>query len=154
GRRPFQSQSIEDLLEMQRSQEPPALRPLVPEIPGVVESAILKALRKDPDQRFPSCEQLAVAIGCQLLRETHPASKVVLEADVTVWSRSNYVDVSVTWSMFLRPLYQWVFELLGLRRKTRLVLTPDCLWAIEARATVVVQQPLKCIDGIVAKQSR
>jgi hypothetical protein len=51
---------------MHREQEPMSPRRFVVDLPESVNSALLRALQKDPNQRFSSCEELAVALGCQL----------------------------------------------------------------------------------------
>jgi serine/threonine protein kinase len=64
GRRPFESDDWIKLLEMHRYDEPPSPRSIQPDLPDGVCSALLCALKKDPNRRHPSCEAFAVALGC------------------------------------------------------------------------------------------
>ena len=81
GRRPFESNSWLDLLEMHFSSAPPRPRSLDPDIPETVEAAILKALEKDPNLRFSTCTELAVALGCQFLTGPAPLPRILLETE-------------------------------------------------------------------------
>ena len=63
GHRPFESDSWIDLLEKHYSEPPPSPRSLAPDLPQSVEDAILRSLEKDPNRRFSSCSELAVALG-------------------------------------------------------------------------------------------
>ena len=52
GRLPFDSENEFELMKMQTEQTPVAPRELNPNIPVAVEEAIMRAIKKDPDQRF------------------------------------------------------------------------------------------------------
>jgi tetratricopeptide (TPR) repeat protein/tRNA A-37 threonylcarbamoyl transferase component Bud32 len=67
GRRVFENSAWSELLRMHREQEPLSAARIVPDLPESVCMALLRALRKDPNQRFASCEEFAVALGCRLL---------------------------------------------------------------------------------------
>ncbi len=67
GRRPFEGKSWRSLLEMHATAEPPRPSALRPDLPDAIGEAILRALDKDPNRRFATCEELAVALGCQFL---------------------------------------------------------------------------------------
>ncbi len=69
GRRVFEHSDLAALLEMHRSQEPAWFRAGLPDLPETVCAALTRALRKDPNQRFATCEEFAVALGCQVLSE-------------------------------------------------------------------------------------
>jgi serine/threonine protein kinase/tetratricopeptide (TPR) repeat protein len=69
GHRPFISDDWMELVRMQREAEPPSPRVHAPELPGSICDALLRGLAKDPNKRFPSCEEFATAIGCQLLTD-------------------------------------------------------------------------------------
>jgi tRNA A-37 threonylcarbamoyl transferase component Bud32 len=61
GERPFEG-SMSELIAQQLSVPPPSLRERVPTIPGEVEQVVLKALAKDPKQRFPRVQDFATAL--------------------------------------------------------------------------------------------
>lgn len=68
GAAPFAGLDEVDLLQAQINTEPP---PLVPRVPGVtpeLEAAIMKALAKRAEQRFPSVRAFSDAIGATALR--------------------------------------------------------------------------------------
>lgn len=68
GAPPFAGLDEVELLQAQIGRDPP---PLVPRIPGVtpgLEAAIMKALAKRPEQRYPSIRAFSDAIGATALR--------------------------------------------------------------------------------------
>ncbi|MCC6901007.1 MAG: serine/threonine protein kinase [Polyangiaceae bacterium] len=67
GKRPFDAENLYDLLRQHIEVPPQSLRELRPEIPPALESVVLRALEKDPGQRFQTLELLAGA-----LRQTAP----------------------------------------------------------------------------------
>ncbi len=83
GRLPFEASNDYELMRAQVEAAPPSLRDLAPEIPPEVEQAVLRALRKGPDERWPSAAAfgaaLAEASGIELsvrplpLPDSHPA---------------------------------------------------------------------------------
>ena len=82
GRRPFESNSWIDVLEKHYSEPPPKPRTLVPDLPQSVEDAILRSLEKDPNRRFSTCSELAVALGCQFLSGPAPLPEILLETEI------------------------------------------------------------------------
>jgi serine/threonine protein kinase len=131
GRRLFSATRVVELLEMHRSQVPPPIRSLVPHIPEAVEGAILQALRKDPDQRFLSCESFAVALGCRFLSDGRSAGEIELEADVQIveaeWSLVP-VHIVLSWLARYRLVPgsgEWSLV------PAHIVLTPTALLFIE-----------------------
>ncbi len=61
GERPFRG-SMTDLISQQLSASPPSLRGKVPTIAPEIEQVVLKALEKDPNQRFDSVRAFATAL--------------------------------------------------------------------------------------------
>jgi serine/threonine-protein kinase len=72
GRHLFEAEGSAELLRLHREQDPPSVRGLVPDIPESVDKAIQRALHKNPNERFDSCQDFAAAMGCQFL--TSPAA--------------------------------------------------------------------------------
>jgi hypothetical protein len=62
GRLPFDGKSDVEVLIAQAGSEPPAPRSINPAISPVLERVVLKALRKNPDQRFASAEEFRAAL--------------------------------------------------------------------------------------------
>jgi serine/threonine-protein kinase len=66
GRPPFQGKTLGQLLAAHRSEPPPALTDLRPEVPADLAAVVARCLAKDPSDRFPSAGDLARALGqCQ-----------------------------------------------------------------------------------------
>lgn len=61
GKRPFEG-SLWEVFQQHLSVPPPALRKYVPSIPFAVEHVVLKALSKDPGQRFATVQAFALAL--------------------------------------------------------------------------------------------
>jgi serine/threonine-protein kinase len=62
GRRPFQNETPYSIAVMQVTTPPPVPRSINPQIPGSVEQVILKALKKQPQNRYQTAVQLAEAL--------------------------------------------------------------------------------------------
>jgi serine/threonine protein kinase len=63
GRRPFEHDSPHLLLKMHQLATPPPPTEFSPETPAAVSGSILRALSKDPNARFASCEEFAASLG-------------------------------------------------------------------------------------------
>jgi serine/threonine protein kinase len=62
GQKPFQGESLFELLRKQVEEPPPAPRSLRPDLPAEVESVILTALAKAPEHRFGSAQAMSMAL--------------------------------------------------------------------------------------------
>jgi hypothetical protein len=62
GRRPFEADSLYELLRLHLEQRPAAPRALRPDIPAAYEAVILRALEKDAAYRFQSATELSNAL--------------------------------------------------------------------------------------------
>jgi serine/threonine-protein kinase len=76
GRRPFEAQTTEDLLQQQIETTPPRPRELNPGIPGPVEAVLMRGLAKDPNDRYPTVR----AFGRALTGAVEQTRGVSLEA--------------------------------------------------------------------------
>jgi eukaryotic-like serine/threonine-protein kinase len=63
GEPPFGSRGAQATLFRHLTEPPPRLRSLRPEVPSAVEAAVLRALAKDPTERFATAEEMAAALG-------------------------------------------------------------------------------------------
>src|SRR5258708_1039058 len=61
GERPFEGSSLMDLILKHRFALPPSLCEKVPSLSPVIEQVVLRALAKDPQQRFPNIQSFADA---------------------------------------------------------------------------------------------
>jgi serine/threonine-protein kinase len=66
GKRPFEAETSTELLNLQIGKEPPALRSLNVSASKGVEELVLKLLRKKPDDRFRSYDEVIAAIDAIL----------------------------------------------------------------------------------------
>jgi hypothetical protein len=62
GQAPFHADSEFEILNDHVNTPPPPLTRAHPQIPSEIENAVLKALAKNPDQRFQSAEQFSAAL--------------------------------------------------------------------------------------------
>jgi serine/threonine protein kinase/TPR repeat protein len=72
GSPPFNAASEYDLMQAQINQKPERLIPKLPGLDPKIESALLRALSKKPDQRFPSTRAFSDALGASTLRMDAP----------------------------------------------------------------------------------
>ncbi|MBZ5723541.1 MAG: serine/threonine protein kinase [Acidobacteriia bacterium] len=80
GRLPFDSDSDYELLMAQVQKQPPTPRELGIELPAEVESAVMKALEKDPDRRYRDAASFAAALSALTPASGRGAGKAVLKA--------------------------------------------------------------------------
>jgi serine/threonine-protein kinase len=72
GRPPFLAAGLGELLTHHLTREPEPLRTHLAHVPPVLEEAVLRALRKDPEQRFASMREFRAALGPVLLPRLTP----------------------------------------------------------------------------------
>ncbi len=65
GNKLFTAETHQEFLDKHLTFTPPVPSDQLPEIPPEVDAAIGRALAKDPDQRFASCQEFAEAFGCE-----------------------------------------------------------------------------------------
>ena len=63
GKRPFSGETSAELKEQHVNEPPPRLRALNPGVPGPVEDVVMKALSKNPDDRFPTTGEFGTALA-------------------------------------------------------------------------------------------
>ncbi len=67
GIRPFQGSTMWEIIDQHLFQSPPSLREMLPDLPPMVEACILKALAKDPCDRFATAQEFVTTLelACQ-----------------------------------------------------------------------------------------
>lgn len=81
GRRPFAGSSFKELTKRIRKEAPMRLRKIRPEIPKRLEEAILTALEKDKENRYPDAESFAAALvpfGGRFLPKDEPTDSFTM----------------------------------------------------------------------------
>lgn len=62
GRVPFRAQGDFETMRSQVDDPPPPLREFAPELPPVIEEVVLRALAKDPEERFQTTQEFSEAL--------------------------------------------------------------------------------------------
>jgi serine/threonine-protein kinase len=102
GHRLFENTDWRELLRMHREQEPLSPRRFVPDLPESVCNALLRALQKDPNLRLASCEEFAVAFGCQLLNAPVPLPEILRLTEVPrMWGEWNDARFRIATAVYL-----------------------------------------------------
>jgi serine/threonine protein kinase len=70
GIRPFQGSTMWEIIDQHLFQSPPSLREMLPDLPPMVEACILKALAKDPCDRFATVQEFVTTLELACHGET------------------------------------------------------------------------------------
>ncbi len=73
GKQPFSSDSLPGLIHQILSVDPPDPETVSAEVPRPGSDVLLRALAKQPDQRFATCVEFADALAAAVLRKESPA---------------------------------------------------------------------------------
>ena len=86
GRLPFRARTTADWLQMHREADVPSPRAMNPSLPASLDAAIMRALAKNPDDRFQNAAEFATALRAALpeTRYAMDASDVATEATTKV----------------------------------------------------------------------
>jgi len=76
GRLPFEGKSHLAIMLQHRMDEPPPLQDICPGVSPQIEGVILKALAKDPEERFPTVTHFAGALHTALQEEVIPTQRL------------------------------------------------------------------------------
>lgn len=114
GHRVFEHSDWVEVLRMHCEQEPLPPQQFVPDLPESVCAALTRALQKDPNRRFGSCGEFALAIGCQLLSAPTALPEIL---------RMAAVHMSGDWDSAR-------FRLVRKGMTAYLILGQDALWGV------------------------
>ena len=70
GNRVFSHADPTQLLQMHISEPPPRARDVLPDLPEAAEAALLRALEKNPDKRFATCQELLLHFSGDVAQHT------------------------------------------------------------------------------------
>ncbi len=133
--RPFVSKSWREMLDLHAKAAPPAPRSHAPDLPEGVNKAILQALDKDPNRRFATCEQFAVALGCQLLSAPTVQTPEILREATLRKIKGRYRS----------------FDVMGFRsQRPYVALAPEAMWI--ASQAEMIQVPIGAITRVYRKK--
>ena len=74
GRLPFESDTPVSLLHLHVTQEPPPLRERAPQVSKSLDRIVMRALAKDPEDRFATAGELAEALEAEFAHKRKPSS--------------------------------------------------------------------------------
>ncbi len=93
GKLPFEGLSALEIARMQMEEPPPAPRVINPDLSPALEAVILKALAKEPQNRYPSGAALAEALNEALRRTPQEAREQLTERNQTLIKRYRLKDI-------------------------------------------------------------
>jgi serine/threonine protein kinase len=73
GQRPFEGDSLANLLREVMNSEPPPPSKVRPELPAALDEVVLRCLRKRPEERYADAEELAAAVRALIGRNSQPS---------------------------------------------------------------------------------
>jgi serine/threonine protein kinase len=82
GRPPFRGDNVLAIAHRIRTEAPPPLREMYPDLPRFLEAIILRLLEKAPEKRFHSADELAAVLTQRLAKANLAGSAYVEKADV------------------------------------------------------------------------
>lgn len=128
GQRPFTDDNSISLLQRHQTEPPQPIESLTGGLPGNAGFAVMKALAKNPNDRFASCGEFAAAFGCTLPSERRHLAPTVKEFACIVVP--GMPDFFVT----VFPMWLMRFLLFAFRRliTVQIVLTDDALHTVQA----------------------
>jgi hypothetical protein len=156
GQAPFHADSEFEILNDHVNTPPPPPTRLHPHIPGGIEHAVLKALAKNPEQRFQSVEQFSAAL--EHPEEFYLAATVADAAPVTPDRRVSVAPVAAS------PAVPAVPAKTGFWTRSRPLLAGTCValvclfaaWLLfrpEPQTQIIVQAPPRPVSAAPAPAS-
>ncbi|MDE5588469.1 MAG: PASTA domain-containing protein, partial [Acetatifactor sp.] len=119
GRVPFNGETTVAIAIKHIQEELPSPKDFVPEIPGVVESIVLKCCQKSPDRRYQSAQELIADLKQSLM---NPDEDFVVQNDVEMDGDTRMITESEVAQIKRRTAYQEEYpereEIMRLRSDT------------------------------------
>ena len=104
GKAPFYGQSIAEILEKVRNQDPTPPAKLQADLPADLQTICLKCLAKSPDQRYSSAAELARDLRCWLNHEPIAASPPTTWNRIALWCRRHPAQAGLSAALMLTVL--------------------------------------------------
>ncbi len=101
GRRPFEGETSDQTRKLILDEEPPAPRRLRSDVPGDLETIVLKCLEKSPDARYPTAQALAEDLGRYLRNEPIAAARASLARRSVKYAQRKPQAVALLVSLLL-----------------------------------------------------
>jgi serine/threonine-protein kinase len=101
GRPPFRGPDTAEVLRRVREEDPEAPSRLRPDVPRALESVCLKALRKRPEERYPSVADLAADVRRWLADEPVSAYREPLSTRLGRWARRHRTGVAAATALLV-----------------------------------------------------
>jgi peptide/nickel transport system substrate-binding protein len=102
GERPFEG-SVTEIMVKHLSMPPPPLRERVPTIPPEIEQVVLRALAKDPKERFASVRDFATALEQASQHTLSPTAQLSSEQPAPAAAPATFVTVAAPTSQPILP---------------------------------------------------
>jgi serine/threonine-protein kinase len=101
GQAPFSGDSAYEVLETVREKEPNRPRVVCPDVPPALEAICLRALAKEPENRYPSARALGKDVQRWLADEPVEAYREGMPARVARWGRRHKTAVAAAAAILL-----------------------------------------------------
>lgn len=131
GEIPFDGDTPMEVSMKHAYQQPPSPRQYNPEIPAAVESAVLRALAKDPQQRYQSAAEMAADLGriTARLEQARARNEIIglYKSGLEAFAAGNWDQAveRLTHLVALDPAYEDATELLEAAREQQLRVGPQ-----------------------------
>lgn len=108
GVRPFEGSTPEELARKQLTATPQSLREKVPSLSSFVEQVVLKALEKDPQQRYPTVNEFAQALELAIQQEANLFSAPTLLEPLPLVRSMDGSQSSSVLTTFQKTKEEWL----------------------------------------------
>jgi hypothetical protein len=85
GRRPHEAESLQRLLVLQLTTEPPTLSVIAPQVPDAAASAVMRALARDPRARWQTAGELAAALAPRAATQVEERESWFARRGLVLW---------------------------------------------------------------------
>ena len=141
GRLVFEGRGSMELLRQHRFESPPLVSKWLPDAPEELCQAVDRALSKDPNDRFLTCQDFAAALGARFVSQSRAASKAICNG--VIWTGGLHARTPGWW----RNLVVFFTQGAVLHH---VALTADAVCTTEHGA--VQLHPLGCLQNMKANE--